>query len=47
MTPALGGGGGAFELTCPTSHPNCEVGFGSIGGSRWKYGFRFTNAVVV
>ena len=46
-TPALVGGGGAFEFTCPTSHPTFDVGFGSIGGSTCKYGFRFTNAGVV
>ena len=46
-TPALVGSGGAFEFTCPTSHPTFDVGFGSIGGSTCKYGFRFTNAGVV
>ena len=46
-TPGLVGGGGAFEFTCPTSHPTFDVGFGSIGGSTCKYGFRFTNAGVV
>lgn len=43
VTPAFAEGGGAFEFTCPTSHPIFDMGFAGNGGNTCKYGFRFGN----
>ena len=43
VTPAFAEGGGAFEFTCPTSHPTFDMGFAGNGGNICKYGFRFGN----
>ncbi len=43
VTPAFAEGGGAFEFTCPTSHPTLDMGFAGNGGNTCKYEFRFGN----
>ena len=43
ITPAFAEGGGAFEFTCPTSHPTFDIGFAGNGGNTCLYGFRFGN----